>query len=271
MTPKSSHPECYARELGDCRGPVSREHVVTDTLLKEVWQGAKGGEVYGLPRICATPEDPVQIGIKALTAKILCKGHNSDLSQFDAEIMKFFKAMERLVRSEHDGEPAAQNSYVNGDFIERWMLKTLYNGLFSGNFGVPFIEDFTNQLPPENGLRTIYRDEPFPPGWGLYMSGDQSRIDHHVLQVLAVGHPTGIVGLRMWLFGSLFTLVLTDEHDVFPELATATYRPKKIVTAKTRNGIVFSWAGEFTDETLELRMSETPFKDGSPRAAGEKP
>ena len=258
MTPKSSHPECYARALGDCLGPVSREHVVTEALLKAVWQGAKGGQVYGLTFLAATPEGGGQFGINALTAKILCDGHNNALSPFDAEIMKFFKAMERLVRSEHDGEPAAQNSYVNGDFIERWMLKTMYNGVFSGNFPIPFAPNFAGQLPPEDGLQVIYRNAPFPTGWGVYLFGEHAHIDHDVFQLEAVGHPTGVIGLRMWLFGSLFTLVLTDEHDAFPELATATYRPKKIVTAKTRNGIVFSWAGEFTDETLELRMFDTP-------------
>jgi hypothetical protein len=271
MTPNISNPGCYAQRLCDCRGPVNREHVVTDAVLQAVWQGAKGGSVYGLTFLDATPENPAQIGIKALTAKILCEGHNSTLSPFDAEIVKFFKALERLVQSEHDGEPAARNSYVDGDHVERWMLKTLLNGLFSGNFPAPFTDRFAGQLPRDEWLQVIYRNAALPPGQGLYLSNGLGLVNYQTVFLLEViGHETGIVGLRMWLFGTLFSLVLTDQRDAFPELAAATYRPAKIVTQKTRNGIVLSWAGDFTDTALEFRMSKTPFKDTSPRAAGEK-
>lgn len=261
MYPIASNPGCFAQRLGDCRGPVNREHVVTEALLREVWQGAKGGSVYGLTRISSTPDDPAQIGIKALTAKILCEKHNSDLSPFDSEIVKLFRAMERLVQSEHDGKPVAVNSYLCGDSIERWMLKTLLNGLYSGNFPVPFTEGFAGQLPPDDWLQVIYRNVGLPPGLGLYVSAGLGIVNYKTVFLLeAVGNPTGIIGLRLWLFGSLFTLVMNDHRDAFPELASATFRPKRIVTQKTRNAIVLKWAGDFTDETLELRMSDKPFQ-----------
>jgi hypothetical protein len=260
MKPTSSHPECYAQRLGNCRGPVSREHVVTDALLQEVWQGAKGGSVYGLTFLKATPDNPAEIGIKGLTAKILCEGHNSDLSAFDTEIVKFLKALERLVRSEHDGEPVAQNSYVNGDLIERWMFKTLLNGLFSGNFPAPFTESFAGQLPPDEWLNMIYRNMPLPPGQGLYVSSGLGQVNYKTVFLLeVVGQPTGIAGLRMSMFGSLFSLVLMDQRDAFTELTAAVYRPAKIVTEKTRNAIVLSWAGHSTDTTLEYRLFDKPF------------
>src|SRR5262249_29863863 len=148
--------------------------------------------------------------------------------------------------------------YVRGDFIERWMFKTLLNGLFSGNFPVPFVNSFAGQLPGNEALQIIYRNARFPKGQGIYLAHDRSRVDHHVFRLEVVGHPTGICGLRMWVMGSLFSLVLTDERDAFPELATATYRPKKIITTTTRNAIVHSWAGEFTDTTLELYISIRP-------------
>jgi hypothetical protein len=91
----------------------------------------------------------------------------------------------------------------------------------------------------------------FPKEQGFYLTHDRSRVDHHVFRLEVVGHPTGIVGLRMWVTGSLFLLVLTDAHDAFPELAAATYRPQKLIAAKSRNAIMLSWAGEFTDTALE--------------------
>jgi hypothetical protein len=254
----SSNPGCYAQRLGDCRGPVNGEHVVTRALLESVWQGKPDGHVYGLTFLRAAPDEPAQLGIKALTAKILCQGHNSALSPFDTEIVKFFRANERLVLDEINGGPIAVNSYVCGDVIERWMLKTLINGLFSGNFPVPFVNSFAGQLPDDEALQIIYRNAPFPKKQGIYLTRDRSRVDHHVFRLEVVGHPTGIIGLRMWVMGLLFSLVLTDERDAFPELAAATYRPKKIITAKTRNAIVLKWAGEFTDTALELHLSDPP-------------
>jgi hypothetical protein len=101
MTPRvSSNPRCYAQRLGDCRGPVNGEHVISRALLEAVWQGESAGHLYGLTFLRATPNEPAQIGIKASTAKILCEGHNSALNPFDTEIVKFFRAMERLVLGE---------------------------------------------------------------------------------------------------------------------------------------------------------------------------
>jgi hypothetical protein len=199
-----------------------------------------------------------------LTAKILCEGHNSALSPFDTEIVKFFKALERLVQSDHDGGPIARNDYITGDLVERWMLKTLINGLFSGNFPAPFVESFAGQLPPNEWLQMIYCNAAFPPGQGLYVSNGPGQVNYRTVFLLEVmGHQIGIVGLRMWMFGSLFTLVLTDasQCDAFPELGMATFRPAKIVSQKTRNGIVLSWAGSSTDTVLELRMSDKPFAE----------
>src|SRR5260370_38340229 len=132
MNTNTSNPGCYAAWLCDCRRPVNREHVVTDALLQAVWQDAKGGNVYGLTFLDATPDRPAEIGIKGLTAKILCERHNSALSPFDAQIVKFFKALERLVQSEHDGGPIARNDYNTGEPVERCMPEHSLTRGFAG-------------------------------------------------------------------------------------------------------------------------------------------
>ena len=58
--------------------------------------------------------------------------------------------------------------------------------------------------------------------------------------------------------GTLFILALTDDHATFPELATATYRPTKISTVKTRNAIDFSWTGERTLIDLQTSYLDPP-------------
>jgi hypothetical protein len=75
--------------------------------------------------------------------------------------------MKQPVLDEINGEPVAVNSYVRGDFIERWMFKTLINGLFSGTFPAPFVNSFAGQPPGDEALQIIYRNAPFPQGTGL--------------------------------------------------------------------------------------------------------
>ncbi len=264
MTPPvCSNPGCYAQRLCDCRGPVNREHYVSQTLLKDIWQDSPGGSTYGLTFIRATPNNPAQLGIKNLTAKILCEMHNRALSPFDTEMAKLFWAMERVVIDEIQGDPVAVNSYVLGDRIERWMYKTLCGGVFSGNFPVPFEHSFEGQLPSDEALQIIFRNSPFPDGEGIYLSHEHSRVDHHVFRLAVVGDPTGIVGLRMWVFGSLFTLVLTGDHTPFPELKTATYRPPMIIAANTRNAIRMSWEGDHSETALQLTFSDNPPAESS--------
>jgi hypothetical protein len=102
----------------------------------------------------------------------------------------------------------------------------------------------------------MFRNTPILKGQGLYVSLDRSLLDHHVFRLEVVGYPAGIAGLRMWMFGSLFLLVLTDQQDAFAELERATYRPGRIIAAKTRNAVVLSWPVQVTDTTLTLRMSD---------------
>jgi hypothetical protein len=130
----SSKPGCYAQGIGDCRGPINGEHVVSRVLLDAIWEGARGGGVYGLTFLNASPENPRPIGINALTAHILCEGHNGALSLLDAESVKLFKAIERLVIAENKGEPVATNLYVRGDLIERWMSRLLSTGCLVAPF-----------------------------------------------------------------------------------------------------------------------------------------
>jgi hypothetical protein len=224
-----------------------------------VWEGERGGRVYGLTFLNrkATPENPARLSIASLTARILCERHNSQLSKLDTEAAKLFRGLERLRAGEENGESVAANTYINGDRVERWMLKTLLNGAYSGNFPVPFVRSFAGQLPPDEVLQVIYRGAPFAAGEGLYMGLAPALVNHEVFQLEVVGHQTGIVGLRVWMFGTLFTLVLSKERESFPELDRASYRPRRIVTANTRNSILFSWDGESSGQVFQIARSPT--------------
>src|SRR5437899_10575191 len=68
--------ECWAACLGDCSDKISREHIISASLFP-----ADKITVQGLSWCKGEPKE---IGLAALTRKILCTKHNSDLSEIDA-------------------------------------------------------------------------------------------------------------------------------------------------------------------------------------------
>ena len=114
------NPGCYAKALADCCPTLSREHYMTESLLKAIalddkieveglaWQGAEKSKV---------------ISTKRLTKWMLCQRHNSALSRFDATATRLFQTVEAIHLN--FGEDRDEQHHINGDEVERWMLKTL--------------------------------------------------------------------------------------------------------------------------------------------------
>src|ERR1700744_5970980 len=76
---------CWAASLGDCEGKISREHLVSESLLPE-----GGVMVSGLPWC---KDEPKPLGNAALTGKILCQKHNSELSELDYNVKQSFDTL----------------------------------------------------------------------------------------------------------------------------------------------------------------------------------
>lgn len=87
-------PACWARSLGGCAAKISREHIVSAAL----WDGPNI-TVVGLPW-CKDAAKP--IGLSSLTAKILCRDHNTALSDVDKSAAASFRALQRSIDLEAD-------------------------------------------------------------------------------------------------------------------------------------------------------------------------
>src|SRR4051812_16050975 len=72
-----SHPSCYARSLMDCSKSISREHYVSEGVLKLLAE-EKTLAASGFPWL-REGEDR-NVSLKALTGKMLCDRHNSALA-----------------------------------------------------------------------------------------------------------------------------------------------------------------------------------------------
>src|SRR4051812_18357116 len=88
------HPQCYAREMGDCSTGISKEHYVSAVVLRGVSLGEPTVLVQNLS--FQQPGTLEGRGISSLVAKVLCEKHNSALSIFDGAGSTLFSGMDRI-------------------------------------------------------------------------------------------------------------------------------------------------------------------------------
>jgi hypothetical protein len=146
--------ECWASILGDCSGPISREHYVSDGIFD-----GESVTAFGLSW-CKTA--PIQIGLGSAVAKVLCKRHNEALSPFDAEASRLSRFLSEHVQ-ELPLEPAEHRA--NGHRLEKWALKTFANLAYIGALDQVA---HTRTQPSDFVVEHIFRDAPLPSGVGLY-------------------------------------------------------------------------------------------------------
>jgi len=82
-----SNPNCYLRATNDCSQDISREHYISANILEQL--GDEGIEVAGVPWL--KPGESKRLAVDNLTAKILCKRHNENLSPLDSEAGTFLR------------------------------------------------------------------------------------------------------------------------------------------------------------------------------------
>ncbi|ADW71613.1 hypothetical protein [Granulicella tundricola] len=118
--------ECWAASLGNCRGGISREHVVSQCLFSSGSITVKGLDW------CAG--EAKTIGIQGLTRNILCEGHNSDLSPLDAVALQTFDSFDSAIKLRDFRQQYSpkinwtlRTFDIDGKLLERWFLKTLIN------------------------------------------------------------------------------------------------------------------------------------------------
>jgi hypothetical protein len=142
--------ECWAHTLGGCDS-ISREHVVS----KGVFSNDPDRDIayIGMKRIPDgfTSADP-------LTAKILCRHHNSALSPLDSHA----KLLSDALHAMNQGPPKVSAIHLKGLLLERWLFKSVVNQMASG------LGDDVKWSPSCELVEMIYGERSVPPGMGLY-------------------------------------------------------------------------------------------------------
>lgn len=159
--------ECWASILGDCSGPISREHYISNSIFD--------GEAVTAFGLSWCKSSPVELGLGSATAKVLCRHHNHSLSPFDAEASRLSRFLSEHVQ---DRPLESAELRVNGHNLEKWALKTFVN---LGYLGALDPVEHIRIQPDGLIVRHIFENAPLPGGVGLYfIAGGLSNADFRV-------------------------------------------------------------------------------------------
>ena len=260
---------CYAAQLGDCSGPLNREHFVSKNLLKEFEESGRLN-VVGYPH--GNDAGQLLLSVESMSAKVLCESHNSRLSDVDVEggrfISTFFAAHSGLLDETSRGD---QTLEFNGLLIERWMLKYMCGLVASGQAGFG-AERLERTPPPVEFLRVLFGLETVPPDWGLY-TRPTTPVGFAQEKQLAIGlylplQPGGtrqVAGVKMEHYG--FTSILALKTPSQPlsgtDLEGATHHPGffRFEYGPSRVTIVVNWPDAKVADgfSIDLHKGGPPF------------
>ena len=119
---------CWASSIGGCDAKLSREHVISESL----WLGPSV-RVAGFPWLKGQIKE---VGLGSLTSKVLCRTHNSGLSDLDQAAKDGFDAFRRSMALLNKRSAERQRKWkrvrfqVDAPRLERWFLKTAINLAF---------------------------------------------------------------------------------------------------------------------------------------------
>lgn len=255
-----SHVGCYARCLGDCDGKLSREHWISESALRLL---DPSGLVTLEGLAWQRPGDKHSIYPPQVAGRVLCRRHNTALSDIDVAGCAFFEALLRTNRLQTEEPSDAGGRCVllsNGHDIERWFLKVLIGGLVSGNMRISgdrqqvwepipaYVEFLFGLRPtlPRGGLYIIDPNGVAPPSPGTINLAPLSR------------HETPS-GLLAFLAGFQFCLAIGPRDDA--PLVNGVFRPKELIIGTPQGSVVMSLSWEIPgdDHGAVLRW----VKDGS--------
>lgn len=150
--------KCWAAPCGGCGDGPSREHLLSNCLFPDGVVRVKGFDWC--------KDETKTVGINGLARQILCKKHNSALSNADAEAKKAVGLFQQSVQA---GSGPAANNRVDGHILERWLLKTAINTAYGGNWHIGVgMHGSIPGLPPPYLIDVAFGKLPFSHKMGAY-------------------------------------------------------------------------------------------------------
>ena len=253
---------CYAAELGDCSKKISREHFLSEGILK-ILNENNDLTVVGLPWL--KREEHRKLNPASLVANILCDRHNNVLSPLDAVAIRFFKALDQIEQEFLNEKTACKERVFlfNGHDIERWMLKTLCGFLYSNNAST--LEGETIHWKPNiTWLNMLFGTQKFPVGCGIYYEAKIGEkrdlyqgVDFSILLNQNDAAGGAIIGLKENKFALVMLTPSEDKQGTV--LEHSVYRPYQLIFNKEKEPnykvIVLAWDSKDYAENINITLS----------------
>jgi hypothetical protein len=151
--------------------------------------------------------------------------------------------------------------HVDGDGLERWVLKTLCGGLYSGAFKVSPTDTMKGICPPLEWLQVLFCGAELSPGQGVYYMprkpGETVTADQRVLRFDPLGSQDGqfIGGGLVWFLGFEFALLMGNIAPGVPTMFDgALYRPAGLLTVGSNIRVQFNWKGGARGEEIVFAL-----------------
>ena len=180
-------------------------------------------------------DEPKKIGLASLVAKILCKKHNSALSELDTAAKNAFDVFRECVRLNHVRQRLKRQPVwnikhltIDGPRLERWFLKTLVNLSFGGRWIIGVGTHREGTVSREL-VEIAFGHRFFENGAGMYISG---RVGEQVDSMDRVGmtpmtSSKNLCAGRFNFRGFTFFLNLTPQKFGMDGQAQLLYRDVK--------------------------------------------
>lgn len=232
--------KCYASALESCGGGMSREHPVSHDITRQMSQVLVTGPRFLRPGETKQLPD----GIKSW---ILCKKHNSVLSDLDAEASTFYRSTSAILDPRTD--PIGPLMF-NGLRLERWALKMMI-GIVMAKIARPAEVDAPDWTPSLHWLRILFAKDPMPASWGLFMRVPVTpppRTVARAVEQTTIVDSTGVpIGSDLEIAGVKFRIVMADPDEWDPcEGFILRRRPSaiRLISPEGEHRLAFGWGDE---------------------------
>ena len=228
---------------------MTGEHTISEAALESI-----AGEPKGVVWVSNSPTlrdylTPEQRRTMTMTANILCYFHNHSLSPFDHVGGIMQEAMQKL-HDERTGRAVDPKTWViDGDKLERWILKMVLGELYSGRILAAIGQTLQDVCPPLHYLEILYRNAGFPDGLGLYFNPTGLP---HPFGRDDVGLTIGALPTKDQLTVGAFQVLFFGVHCYLPImyippsdplLANTWYRPSALTFEGCQTRIELTWHG----------------------------
>jgi hypothetical protein len=189
----------------------------------------------------------------SLKSNVLCKKHNSELSDVDATGVQFCNYL-RNIKSRQN------NLTLDYNAVERWMLKLLCGFGASG-----YIKGLAKWLPSREWLDILFLSKNLPDGIGLYYLLSNKRLtgssDELGVWPITTDDLQTLIGFHFLLAGYMFLFAMTGISHRFLEKYTLNnirpiYRPD-VIQIKYRNNINELHLKTNTGEIVTVNITNT--------------